>query len=473
MKSPLSLARILSVSSIVLLVALQVVWLRSAWRDAKDELTRTINIIFREVVFAQQDSLLRKSIQPADSLFPLAGRRMIRLRDSLRLPSRSDTVVHYFNSREDVRVEIFASGKAPDSLSKILVPLAQKLKESPARKRFIIRLGPDSLNVDSLTNKFQSELTTAGFQLSAVVRRQDAVLQTMNQSALVTGPVPINPHMAYVAQINHSDGLLVRKIMPQILFSVFLTALTIIAFYLLNRTLSRQQRLMEVKNDLISNISHELKTPIATVSVALEALRQFNVLQDPDKTKTYLSIAQTELSRLALLTDNVLRTALADEGRLQLVMEPVDLAQVVTHVTTSLQLLMENRKAILTTDGLHQPAMVHGSLTHLTSVVFNLLDNALKYSPENPRITVSLASSNGHAVLSVQDNGIGIPEDLQEKVFEKFFRVPHGDVHDTHGHGLGLHFVSTVVRQHGGTVRVISKPGQGSQFIIQIPLFRG
>jgi signal transduction histidine kinase len=227
---------------------------------------------------------------------------------------------------------------------------------------------------------------------------------------------------------------------------------------------------MQLKNDLISNITHELKTPVATVSVALEALQNFKALDNPALTQEYLTIAQNELGRLSLITDKILKTSVFEQTGLELKREQVDLEKIVQGVLASLKLVFEKHRANVSFVKQGDNFFLTGNIEHLTHVVYNLLDNAIKYSKPGCAISVSLIQNPETIQLLVEDNGIGIPEEYQQKVFEKFFRVPTGDVHDAKGYGLGLNYVASVVKAHSGTIDLKSEAGKGSTFTITLPI---
>lgn len=273
----------------------------------------------------------------------------------------------------------------------------------------------------------------------------------------------------YEAALSGYRPYLLRQMLPQLLFSVLLFACVALAFGFIFRTMRQQQRLAEQKNDFIRNVTHELKTPIATVSVAVEALQNFDALQDPARTREYLDISRLELSRLSLLVDKVLRMSLFEKGEQDLKLEPVDLKSLVEEILGSMKLQFEKQGARVgfQTDG--ADFSFRGDRMHLASVVYNLLDNALKYSPLKPDIAVDLAQEPGQITLQVRDKGIGIPAAYRDKVFEKFFRVPTGDVHNVKGHGLGLSYVAGVVSQHGGRIELDSAAGEGTCFRILLP----
>ncbi|HEY6955727.1 MAG TPA: HAMP domain-containing sensor histidine kinase, partial [Flavisolibacter sp.] len=227
-------------------------------------------------------------------------------------------------------------------------------------------------------------------------------------------------------------------------------------------------RLSEIKNEFISNITHELKTPIATVSVAIEALRSFNANMDPERTKEYLDISSNELQRLSLLVDKVLKLSMFEKREIELQYEPLDMRSLVDEVTASLRLQFEKHHAEVTINSTGDTSLEADRL-HLVSVIFNLLDNALKYSNEAPRINVNIIGEEKNVNLVIEDSGIGIPEEYRGRIFEKFFRVPTGNLHNAKGYGLGLSYVSHVINKHNGNISVESIPGDGSKFIIRLP----
>jgi two-component system phosphate regulon sensor histidine kinase PhoR len=245
--------------------------------------------------------------------------------------------------------------------------------------------------------------------------------------------------------------------------------LTILSFTLLLRSLVQQRKLTQLKNDFISNITHELKTPIATVSVAIEALRNFDALHDAERTKEYLAISSNELQRLSFLVDKVLKLSMFEKHQVELKEETVELALLVKEVVSSMKLQFEKHKAQVNVQLQGYRFEIMADRLHITSVLFNLLDNALKYSKENPSIQIELKAETGLVQLMVTDNGIGIPAEYHKKIFDKFFRVPSGDTHNVKGYGLGLSYVSYVIQRHYGSIAVESQPGIGSRFIIKLP----
>ena len=263
--------------------------------------------------------------------------------------------------------------------------------------------------------------------------------------------------------------LLIREIGPQLLFSLVMVLFVSISFYFMYRSLRMQQRLMLLKNDFVSNVTHELKTPVATASVAIEALRNFRILDDPARTGEYLEIAQHELNRLTLLTDNILKAAVFENNGITMRVERIEVKETLREVLASMKLVFEKKQAKVTFSAEGNDFMIEGGRAHIVNVFYNLLDNALKYSPSAPQISIWLKGLADGVLLCVRDSGMGIAPEFHKKVFEKFFRVPSGDIHTIKGHGLGLNYVAGVVKSHGGTIRLESHPGRGSSFTIYLP----
>ncbi|MBV9986226.1 MAG: HAMP domain-containing histidine kinase [Chitinophagaceae bacterium] len=334
----------------------------------------------------------------------------------------------------------------------------------------------DTIPISKLDSAFKKDLAKAKIPLTFSVRTgKDDSLHRRNlvpSDRFHTEPefVGFIKPSWYQAEMEDPAALLIKRISPQILFSLFLVAFTSVTFIFLYRNLAAQRRLTEMKNDFISNITHELKTPIATVSVAVEALRNFGGIQSPERTKEYLDISAAELQRLGLLVDKVLKLSLFENRELELKKENIDLKQLTEEVLNTMKLQFEKHHAKLNLEIRGFYFAIHADRLHVTSVIYNLLDNALKYSKAQPEISVALRHETEWITLEVRDKGIGIAPAFKDRIFEKFFRVPTGDQHNVKGYGLGLSYVSHVVKKHGGAISVESEPGKGSTFIVKFPV---
>jgi signal transduction histidine kinase len=262
------------------------------------------------------------------------------------------------------------------------------------------------------------------------------------------------------------DVVFVRRMKWVLLSSLLLAALSLFCFYYTIATLLRQKKLSELKNDFVNNMTHELKTPVATIGVAAEAIQHYGL--DRVDSEEYAGIIREQAANLSRLIDQILKSAIEEE-QMELHLEKICLPALVQSAVGQMKPLIEKRGARVE-ERFTEPVWVIGSQIHLTNVVVNLLDNALKYSAEAPLIMVSGAVEDKWAVLRISDNGIGIPESYQGKVFDRFFRVPTGNVHTVKGYGLGLSYAKTVVEKHKGSVSLESRKKEGTRLTIKLPV---
>ncbi|KAB1064005.1 sensor histidine kinase [Salibacter halophilus] len=242
-------------------------------------------------------------------------------------------------------------------------------------------------------------------------------------------------------------------------------------FYYTVHTIINQKRNSEIKNDFINNMTHELKTPISTISLACEAMSDPDIGQNQQAVKRYVGMIGDENKRLGLLVEEVLQSAVFDRGEFKLKIETIELNKLLKNVIDKIQIQVKEKNGQLSTKIADDPIFVQGDRVHLANVLYNLIDNANKYSKENPEITVSLEKTGDRAKISVSDKGIGISKENQNRIFEKLYRVPTGNIHDVKGFGLGLSYVKIVLEKLGGSINLKSQLGKGSTFTIYLPNF--
>ncbi|MEP5613986.1 MAG: HAMP domain-containing sensor histidine kinase [Cyclobacteriaceae bacterium] len=264
-------------------------------------------------------------------------------------------------------------------------------------------------------------------------------------------------------------NFLINKIWSSLASSGFLVFVILFCFGYSIRTIVHQKKISEMKNDFINNMTHELKTPISTVSLAVEALNDKDVANSSLKTK-YLKVIGDENKRLGEQVEKVLQIAAIDRKDYNLKEERLMMNEVVREAAEHISVQIEKRGGRINLVENADIDDVIGDRTHLTNIVLNLLDNANKYSPDAPNITLRTEHSDDGFSLTVQDKGIGMNKEQQKHIFQKFYRVPTGDRHDVKGFGLGLAYVQNMVEAHGGKIDVDSEPGKGSKFSITLPI---
>jgi len=223
-----------------------------------------------------------------------------------------------------------------------------------------------------------------------------------------------------------------------------------------------------VKNDFINNMTHELKTPISTISLACEALSDKTLMLDTDRKTSYVSMIKAENKRLSTLVDNVLKSAVWDSTHLKLNFLKINLHEIIQKVSQNFDIQINNRNGKLNLDLEAKEAYILADKVHFSNVIYNLLDNANKYSPEVPKIGISTRNEDGFVILSISDNGIGISKENQKKIFDKFFRVSTGNIHDVKGFGLGLSYVKRIVDLHHAEISIESARNKGTTINIKI-----
>jgi two-component system phosphate regulon sensor histidine kinase PhoR len=264
-------------------------------------------------------------------------------------------------------------------------------------------------------------------------------------------------------------GHLFRQTGFTIIPTIILTSLLIGIFVYVIMVIFRQKKLSNIKNDFINNMTHELKTPISTISLASQMLQDGSISNTPSMITHVSKVINQESKRLSFQVEKVLQMAVFNEGRLKLKLREFDINKMVETVTNNFELRVKNKNGTLHTKIEADNAIVKGDEVHITNVIFNLLDNAMKYSKEVPEIILKTENRKGQIMISVQDNGIGISKEHHTHIFDRFYRVPTGNVHDVKGFGLGLSYVKKIIDLHNGIIKVESTLNKGTKFKIYFP----
>jgi two-component system, OmpR family, phosphate regulon sensor histidine kinase PhoR len=262
---------------------------------------------------------------------------------------------------------------------------------------------------------------------------------------------------------------IMRSIWMNILGSIAMISIVLACFYVAVNIILKQKKLADIKNDFINNMTHEFKTPISTISLACEVLNDKDMSANPTVISRYLGIIKDENKRLGTQVEKVLQTALMDKGEVKMILSDLNVHDTILKVVDNIspQIDLKNGTIHLALNATN--ANVEADQVHITNIIFNLLDNAIKYSKEKPDITLESKNVENGILISVTDKGIGLSNDVQKNIFEKFYRVPTGNLHDVKGFGLGLSYVKKMVEEHHGSIKVKSKLAEGSSFEIFLP----
>jgi len=270
--------------------------------------------------------------------------------------------------------------------------------------------------------------------------------------------------------VPHQKGLIWREMIWFILGAILFTIIITTAFFITVRTLLKQKKLSEIKSDFINNMTHEFKTPLATISLAVDALKNEKVSGDKEKSSYFTGIIKEENKRMNKQVETILQAALLDKNEVQLNMKRLLAHEIIINVLNNINLQVEEKGGKIDVELEAENDLIMADEVHFTNVVNNLLDNAVKYSKENLHIKLSTKNAGNHLKIKIEDNGIGMNKETLHRIFEKFYRAHTGNVHNVKGFGLGLSYVKTMIDAHHGTIKAESVLGKGSCFIISLPL---
>ena len=261
---------------------------------------------------------------------------------------------------------------------------------------------------------------------------------------------------------------LLGSLVSVIITSIIFTSIIIIAYVTTILLLLRQRQISQIKTDFINNMTHEFKTPIATINLALSAIKNPKTIVNKEKVKKYLQMIYDENNRMHDQVENVLMISHLERNQLNIEKTKQDINEIIDLAISHVSLIVENNNGNIITEKDADNSMVIGNETHLINVMVNILDNAIKYNDNSPEILIKTLNIGSRVLIEIKDNGIGMSKAVQSKIFEKFYRKQTGDLHDVKGHGLGLAYVKKIIAFHNGNITVESAVGKGSKFTIQL-----
>lgn len=270
--------------------------------------------------------------------------------------------------------------------------------------------------------------------------------------------------------VPHQRSIILKEITWFILGAIFFTLVITTAFFLTIRTLLRQKKLSEIKSDFINNMTHEFKTPLATISLAVDALKNEKVIADKEKANYFTAVIKEENRRMNKQVETILQAALLDKQEVQLNLKKLSAHTMIKSALNNIELPVLEKQGILEVHLDAQQDMIMADEVHFTNLVNNLLDNAVKYSKESLVIKLQTSNSGDSLKIKIDDNGIGMNKETLNRIFEKFFRAHTGNIHNVKGFGLGLSYVKTMVEAHKGSIKAESTLGKGTTFYISLPL---
>lgn len=415
--------------SVLGILFIQMQWIRNAMLVKKEQYQTDIDNSLKGIRNSLNDKFLEKQGFP-----PIPSGKGTPVSDAMR----NDVLQQFFTVQAFSREEVAAI-------------ISQELKKNNIKQPFEF----------TITNIFKAEIIySEGFRSDFYATAHNSRL------GMEDATFPENLYL----HILEPRSFLIRKMGWMIFASIFFTGIIISAFALTIRTLFNQKKLSEIKSDFINNMTHELKTPLATISLAVDALNNDKVIHDTDKIQYYSGMIKEENKRMNKQVEKILQAARLERQEIKLNLQQLNAHDVIRKVTDQLTLQIEEKKGVLNLKLNAGKSLVTADEVHFSNIIFNLLDNAIKYSKDNLQITIETSLSGHHLAIKVRDNGIGMNKETQNRIFEKFYRAHTGNLHNVKGFGLGLSYVKAIVDAHHGKVRVESAPGKGSTFTVLMPL---
>jgi two-component system, OmpR family, phosphate regulon sensor histidine kinase PhoR len=346
-----------------------------------------------------------------------------------------------------------------------------------------IRYGFTSNNLKEVPYEFALFVLNSG-ELSYVERQSRNFVEwysdTVNHLSYINYLVPqsgsatenLTSDEVLIIVVPQIKTLVYKDMTSRILVAILFTLVIVSAFYLTVSTMIRQKKLSEIRNDFINNMTHEFKTPIATISLAVDAIKNEKVQRDTEKLGYFSSIIKEENQRMNRQVETILKSALMDRQEVQLNLKPLHVNQIITDVADNFILRLQEKKGMLETELNATHDLIEGDEVHISNLITNLMDNAVKYSKENvpPVVRLVTSSTNKKFIIRIEDNGIGMTRETLKRIFEKFYRAHTGNIHNVKGFGLGLSYVKNVVEAHQGSIKAESTLGKGSCFTIEFNL---
>lgn len=434
--------------SLLGIIAIQVSWIRNAAILRKEQQEQR----FVSVANAVRDEMVRRQAPPIR--FKMGGTAISKGADN------SITLERY----ELGNISVGVSDRfTTDEVQNLIDSTLRKQKLNTDYQFGII--GRSTFSNDNIV-KMQS----SHFRSLLDQAFRDTVNYSIQTIPLITSVEFMNDRMEVLYIVLHnSNSLLMRWLGWVIAGCVVFTIIIVTAFALTIRTLLNQKKLSEIKSDFINNMTHELKTPLATISLAIDAIGNRKVMDDREKIQYFSGIIKEENKRMNKQVESILQSALLEKNEIGLNLQVIDAHQVIQHSVENIQLQLaaKDGRVELRLDAINP--IIKADDVHFSNVIFNLLDNAIKYSKQNLEVVISTYNTRKHLIITIADNGIGMSRDTISRIFEKFYRAHTGNVHNVKGFGLGLSYVKAIVDAHKGKIKVDSAVGKGSKFTLEFP----
>ena len=451
------------------LTVIQSYWIKNAITVKETNFIRSVNEALSTVVYKLE------RIEAANQF----KNRMNNLQQRQNLLQSIDSLNHYFpqdnfaySNQSDFNRFLQKSSLAQE----VLESMMNNFRNTPIENRINITI-LDSLIDNELKSKgintdYEFGIFSPTRNIMPVQKTGKYPKELLNKGfafALFPSDMFNNPDYLIV-YFPYEKRFLITQLWGTLSISIIFIIVIILSFAYTIITILKQKKISEMKNDFINNMTHEFKTPVSTISLACEALGDKDIIKSEAVYNNYINVINEENRRLGSMAERILQSAYLEKGQIILKKEQVDAHEIISEAINNIQLQVEKKGGKIITNFNAESHIIEADRIHFTNVIFNLLDNANKYTPVTPEIVITTENSYSGIIISVKDNGTGISKGNQKKIFEKLYRIPTGNIHNVKGFGLGLSYVKAIVEQHGGKINLESELNKGTKFIIYLPV---
>ncbi|MBP7497971.1 MAG: HAMP domain-containing histidine kinase [Bacteroidales bacterium] len=475
LKKRIIILTVFALVSIASLLVLQLYWINNAIKVREKNFDTDVNDAVNSVIYQMEKIETAQNLRKRSNLFPPIDSLFFNSIDSMEKYLKQ--YYHYFpdSVNLDSRVDKFFKKKfiLNDILDNLFNYKHFNLIEERVNSKLLdILLKKELVNRD-ITTEYEYGIYSPRRNVIVMQKTGNYTKQLSNtpfRFTLYPGDMFMPREYLLVYFPNRTTFILTRMWGMLIVSLLLAAAFTIIFAYNIY-TIIKQKKVSEMKSDLINNLTHEFKTPISTISLACETLKDSEILKSEGLVHSYLNIINQENSRLGTMAEKVLQAGIMEKGHLALHKEIISLHKIINDVAAKVALLIEKKNGSLKLSLNAENDRIKGDKIHLTNTFHNLLDNAVKYSQDNPCISITTHNVENGILIAISDKGIGICKKDQLKIFDNLFRVHTGNIHNVKGYGLGLGYVKTVVLKHKGNISVDSELKKGATFSIFLPFY--
>ncbi len=450
------------------LVGVQGYWVKNAIIVRQANFVRSVNEAVDRVVFRLEKSELAGRLESTIDFLGMSPRFVIP-EDSMHIALSNE--FNDINSRDELEQFYSKYVEEAERSGQQLIHEGSPIIEKRLSYRLIDSLLQDELNKKSISAKFEFGVfsTDRGHMVLKTEGSNPSELLDNGYAFTLFPGDPLEEPDYLMLYFPNERGFLIGQMSELLVISISLILIIIFSFTYTVLTIYRQKRISKMKNDFINNMTHEFKTPISTISLACQALKDKDVSKSTEIYDAYIGVIGEENGRLGAMAEKILQSAVLEKRQLELNKEWFDIHEVITDVVSKIGIQVQIKDGKIDTNFKADPSQILADKVHITNLINNLLDNANKYTPQKPRIRVSTETLKTGIMISIEDNGIGISKKNQKKIFEKLYRVPMGDIHDFRGFGLGLSYVKVIVEYHKGSIRLESELKKGTKFDVFLP----